>query len=130
MSSCNADIHFSQPTVIIEYCFLIFYFFPQEPNPELQPKKDLIFLTILFSSCFFPSGNTGKNARTPLLVFSVCMPLCNMAFYSYVMMKSVHVGTEAILHVVVEQHDGSMKQAGAPRCLLASAHGDQQHMVG
>lgn len=58
------------------------------------------------------------------------MPLCNMAFYSYVMMKSVHVGTEAILHVVIEQHDGSMTQAGAPRCLFDSAHRDQQHMVG
>lgn len=33
-----------------------------------------------------------------------------MAFYSYVMMKDVHVGTEAILHVVREQHDGRMTQ--------------------
>lgn len=36
-----------------------------------------------------------------------------MAFYSYVMMKNVRVGIEAILHVVREQHDRSMTEARA-----------------
>lgn len=52
-----------------------------------------------------------------------------MAFYSYVMMKSVHVGTEAILHVVREQRDGSVTHVRAARCLLSGARRDQ-HMVG
>lgn len=46
-----------------------------------------------------------------------------MAFYSYVMMKNVHVGIEAILHVVREQHDRSMTEVRAPHRLLDSAHG-------
>ena len=52
-----------------------------------------------------------------------------MAFYSYVMMKNVHVGTEAILHVVREQHDRSLTQMRAPRRLLNAARADR-HMVG
>ena len=47
-----------------------------------------------------------------------------MAFYSYVMMKNVRVGIEAILHVVREQHDRSMTEAVAPHCLFDSAPGD------
>lgn len=41
------------------------------------------------------------------------MPLCTMAFYSYVMMKNVRVGIEAILHVVREQHDRGMTEVRA-----------------
>lgn len=47
-----------------------------------------------------------------------------MAFYSYVMVKNVRVGIEAILHVVREQHDRSMTEARAPHCRLDGARGD------
>ena len=49
------------------------------------------------------------------------MPLCTMAFYSYVMMKNVRVGIKAILHMVRDQHDRSMTEVRAPCCPLNSA---------
>lgn len=54
----------------------------------------------------------------------MCAPLCAMAFYSYVMMKNVRVGIEAILHVVRERHDRGVREARAARCLLNIARGD------
>lgn len=41
-----------------------------------------------------------------------------MAFYSYVMMKNVRVGIEAIIHMVREQRDKSMTEERAPNCIL------------
>lgn len=58
---------------------------------------------------------------TSTLCVSTCMPPCTMAFYSYVMMKNVRVGIEAILHVVREQHDRSVTEMRTPCCLFDSA---------
>lgn len=61
------------------------------------------------------------NPTPPFLSVSTCAPLCIMAFYSYVMMINVHVGTEAILHVAIERHDRSMTRVRAARLSLLCA---------
>lgn len=83
------------------------------------------FLSSPFLSLTF-SQDVCENAASahPPPSASTHTPLCPMAFYSYVMIKTVRVGIEAILQVAREQHDRRMTGEGVPHCELDDVLGD------
>lgn len=93
---------------------------PLFSSPIYHPP--LFSYSPLFSGFIVIQWTTWEHSSSPRV--PTCTPLCAMAFYSYVMMKNVRVGVEAILHVVREQQDRSVTDARAPRCLLGTARGD------
>lgn len=125
------------PTAVTKH----FIAFSSSSEPELESLSETITSLLSSLSIYFyylpqsivlysylppflrSVGNLMDEVKTSLLLtstpgVSTCLPLCTMAFYSYVMMKYAHVGIEAILHMVRKQHDRSMIELGIRFCLL------------